>query len=232
MLAAIDGDALYQLVVLVLLGGGSLLKSWREKAAKDSEGAKRQRLGDSMADRVQNGRGDVISRLATFEERQEREARMGEAPSDPWQGVEEELELESTAQAALEEELYLEELMAEVPVPSGAEATPEVSIESASLEGSSFDDVGFDDSDWEPGGRIREAVREDIEKKVSMDITAHVEADMSGGVRGDAQLTTSAPVKRSKARHSWRDAVIAAELLGAPLALRAAESQVPGLRNG
>ena len=232
MLAAIDGDALYQLVVLVLLGGGSLLKSWREKAAKDSEGAKRQRLGDSMADRVQNGRGDVISRLATFEERQEREARMGEAPSDPWQGVEEELELESTAQAALEEELYLEELMVEVPVPSGAEATPEVSIESASLEGSSFDDVGFDDSDWEPGGRIREAVREDIEKKVSMDITAHVEADMSGGVRGDAQLTTSAPVKRSKARHSWRDAVIAAELLGAPLALRAAESQVPGLRNG
>ena len=229
MLAAIDGDALYQLVVLVLLGGGSLLKSWREKAAKDSEGAKRQRLGDSMADRVQNGRGDVISRLAAFEERQE---RMGKAPSDPWQGVEEELELESTAQAALEEELYLEELMVEVPVPSGADATPEVSIESASLEGSSFDDVGFDDSDWEPGGRIREAVREDIEKKVSMDITAHVEADMSGGVRGDAQLTTSAPVKRSKARHSWRDAVIAAELLGAPLALRAAESQVPGLRNG
>ena len=229
MLAAIDGDALYQLVVLVLLGGGSLLKSWREKAAKDSAGAKRQRLGDSMADRVQNGRGDVISRLAAFEERQ---GRMGEAPSDPWQGMEEELELESTAQAALEEELYLEELMVEVPVPSGAEATPEASIESGSLEGSSFDDVGFDDSDWVPGGRIREAVREDIEKKVSMDIAAHVEADMSGGVRGDAQLTTSAPIKRSKARHPWRDAVIAAELLGAPLALRAAESQVPGLRNG
>ena len=232
MLAAIDGDALYQLVVLVLLGGGSLLKSWREKAAKDAAGAKRPRLGDSMADRVQNGRGDVISRLAAFEERQERQGRMGEAPSDPWQEMEEELELESTAQAALEEELYLEELMVEVPVPSGAEATPEVSIESASLEGSSFDDVGFDDSDWVPGGRIREAVREDIEKKVSMDITAHVEADMSGGVRGDAQLTTSAPIKRSKARHPWRDAVIAAELLGAPLALRAAESQVPGLRNG
>jgi hypothetical protein len=231
MLAAIDGDALYQLVVLVLLGGGSLLKSLREKAAKDSGAAERQGLGESMADRVRSGRGDVMSRLAAFEERQERE---GKASSDPWQemmGVEG--ELEAAAQAAEDEELYLEELMVEVPVPAAGAATPEVSLEGVSLEGSSFDDDNgaLFTTDWEPGSRISEAVREDIEKKVSMDITAHVEADMAGGVRGDAKPATSQPVKHSKVRHSWRDAVIAAELLGAPLALRAPESQVPGLRN-
>ena len=34
MLAAIDGDALYQLVILFLLGGGSLVKSILEKKRK------------------------------------------------------------------------------------------------------------------------------------------------------------------------------------------------------
>ena len=222
MLARIDGDALYQLVVLVLLGGGSLLKSLKEKNAKEREATGRERLGNRMADRVQRGREDVLDRLSAFEERQ------GAATSDPWQQIKEMAgKTEGAAQAAAEEELLVE-----VPVPSRAAATPEVSLEGASLEGQSFDDGTLSDIDWEPGGRIRDAVREDIEKKVSMDITAHVDADMSGGVRGDARVVASRPRKRSLASHSWRDAVIAAELLGAPLAMRGPESQVPGLRNG
>ncbi len=227
MLARIDGDALYQLVVLVLLGGGSLLKSLKEKNAKGREATGRERLGNRMADRVQRGREDVLERLSAVEERQ------GAATSDPWQQIKEMgEETEVAAQAAAEEEFYLEELLRGDPVADQAAATPEVSLEGESLEGQSFDDGTLSDIDWEPGGRIRDAVREDIEKKVSMDITAHVEADMSGGVRGDARVVASRPRKRSLASHSWRDAVIAAELLGAPLAMRGPESQVPGLRNG
>lgn len=228
MLARIDGDALYQLVVLVLLGGGSLLKSLKEKSAKGSGAAGRERLGNRMADRVQRGREDVLDRLSAFEGKQ------GTATSDPWQQIKEmgeETEVAAQA-AAAEEEFYLEELLRGDPVADQAAATPEVSLEGASLEGQSFDDGTLSDIDWEPGERIRAAVREDIEKKVSMDITAHVEADMSGGVRGDAKVVASRPMKRALASHSWRDAVIAAELLGAPLAMRGPESQVPGLRNG
>jgi len=226
MLARIDGDALYQLVVLVLLGGGSLLKSMLEKNAKGKESTGRVRLGRRMADRVQRGREDVLERLSAVEERQ------GAATSDPWQQIKEMGgKTESAAQAAAEE-LYLEELLVDVPVPAQAAATPEVSLEGASLEGVSFDQGGLSDVDWEPGGRIRDAVREDIEKKVSMDITARVEADMSGGVRGDSTGAQSASRKKRHARGRWRDAVIAAELLGAPLALRGPEAQAPGLRHG
>jgi hypothetical protein len=228
MLARIDGDALYQLVVLVLLGGGSLLKSLKEKNAKGKESTGRERLGNRMADRVQRGREDVLDRLSAFEERQ------GAATSDPWQQIKEMgAKTEVAAQAAAaEEELYLEELLAEVPVADQAAATPEVSLEGASLEGQSFDDGTLSDIDWEPGERIRAAVREDIEKKVTMDITAHVEADMSGGVRGDSTGAQTVSRKKSHARGRWRDAVIAAELLGAPLALRGPEAQAPGLRHG
>jgi hypothetical protein len=228
MLARIDGDALYQLVVLVLLGGGSLLKSILEKKSKGSQAPGRERLGNRMADRIERGREDVRDRLSAFEEKQ------GTAPSDPWQQIKEMAgKTEGAAQAAAaEEELYLEELLAEASGPSKAAATPEVSLEGASLEGQSFDQGTLSDIDWEPGGRIRDAVREDIEKKVSMDITAHVEADMSGGVRGDARASETPSKKQPRARHSWRDAVIAAELLGAPLALRGPESQAPGLRHG
>jgi hypothetical protein len=227
MLARIDGDALYQLVVLVLLGGGSLLKSIMEKRAKGSEAARPERLGSRMARRVQRGREEVRDRLSAFEEKQEA------ANADPWQQL---MEMgakpESAAQAAAEEELYLEELLAEASVSSQAAATPEVSLEGPSLEGQSFDQGTLSDVDWEPGARIRDAVREDIEKKVIMDITAHVEADMSGGVRGEARADASPSKKQPRGRHSWRDAVIAAELLGAPLALRGPEAQAPGLRHG
>jgi hypothetical protein len=227
MLARIDGDALYQLVVLVLLGGGSLLKSLKEKNAKGKESTGRERLGNRMADRVQRGREDVRDRLSAFEEKQ------GAATSDPWQQVKEMGgKTESAAQAAAEEEFYLEELLRGDPVADPAAATPEVSLEGASLEGQSFDDGTLSDIDWEPGERIRAAVREDIEKKVTMDITAHVEADMSGGVRGDSTGAQTASRKKRHARGRWRDAVIAAELLGAPLALRGPEAQAPGLRHG
>jgi hypothetical protein len=227
MLAAIDGDALYQLVVLVLLGGGSLLKSLKEKNAKGRETSGRERLGNRMADRVQRGREDVLDRLSAFEESQ------GAANTDPWQQLMEKAGGgNSAAQTAEEEELYLDELLVEVPAPSTAAAIPEVSLVGTSLEGQSFDQGALPDLDWEPGGRIRDAVREDIERKVSMDIAAHVEADMSGGVRGDASASSTPSKKQQRGRHSWRAAVIAAELLGAPLALRGPESQAPGLRNG
>ena len=226
MLARIDGDALYQLVVLVLLGGGSLLKSILEKKSKGSQAPGRERLGNRMADRIQRGREDVRDRLSAFEEKQ------GTAPSDPWQQLMEMgAEAETAAQTAEEEELYLEEVLAEA-LSSKDAATPEVSLGGSSFETGSFDQGALSDIDWEPGGRIRDAVREDIEDKVSMDISAHVEADMSGGVRGDARASATPSKKQPRARHSWRAAVIAAELLGAPLALRGPESQAPGLRRG
>ncbi|MDE0891676.1 MAG: hypothetical protein OSB14_05790 [Planctomycetota bacterium] len=222
MLARIDGDALYQLVVLVLLGGGSLLKSILEKKSKGSEAPGRERLGNRMADRIERGREDVRDRLSAFEEKQ------GTAPSDPWQQLMEMgAEAESAAQAAEEEELYLEEVLAEA-LSSKAAATPEVSLGGSSFETGVFDQGALSDIDWESGGRIRE----EIEDKVSMDLSAHVEADMSGGVRGDARANAIPSKKQPRARHSWRAAVIAAELLGAPLALRGPESQAPGLRRG
>jgi hypothetical protein len=226
MLARIDGDALYQLVVLVLLGGGSLLKSILEKKSKGSGKAGSERLGSRMADRIERGREGVRDRLSAFEEKQ------GTAPSDPWQQL---MEMgagaESAAQTAEEEELYLEEVLAEA-LSSKAAAAPEVSLGGSSFETGVFDQGALSDIEWDSDERIRDAVREEIEDKASMDISAHVEADMSGGVRGDARASSTPLKKQPRARHSWRAAVIAAELLGAPLALRGSESQVPGLRRG
>jgi hypothetical protein len=226
MLARIDGDALYQLVVLVLLGGGSLLKSILEKKSKGSGKAGSERLGSRMADRIERGREGVRDRLSAFEEKQ------GTAPSDPWQQL---MEMgagaESAAQTAEEEELYLEEVLAEA-LSSKAAAAPEVSLGGSSFETGVFDQGALSDIEWDSDERIRDAVREEIEDKASMDISAHVEADMSGGVRGDARASSTPLKKQPRARHSWRAAVIAAELLGAPLALRGPESQVPGLRRG
>jgi hypothetical protein len=223
MLARIDGDALYQLVVLVLLGGGSLLKSILEKKSKGSQAPGRERLGNRMADRIERGREDVRDRLSAFEEKQ------GTAPSDPWQQL---MEMgagaESAAQTAEEEELYLEEVLAEA-LSSKAAAAPEVSLGGSSFETGVFDQGALSDIEWDSDERIRDVVREE---KASMDISAHVEADMSGGVRGDARASSTPLKKQQRARHSWRAAVIAAELLGAPLALRGPESQVPGLRRG
>jgi len=226
MLARIDGDALYQLVVLVLLGGGSLLKSILEKKSKGSGKAGSERLGSRMADRIERGREGVRDRLSAFEEKQ------GPAPLDPWQQL---MEMgagaESAAQTAEEEELYLEEVLAEA-LSSKAAAAPEVSLGGSSFETGVFDQGALSDIEWDSDERIRDAVREEIEDKASMDISAHVEADMSGGVRGDARASSTPLKKQQRARHSWRAAVIAAELLGAPLALRGPESQVPGLRRG
>jgi len=223
MLAAFDGDALYQLVILVLLGAGGLVKKFIERQQAGQGGA------GAGEDVTRRRREDTRQRLAELEE------EAGEVQGDPWLTF-----VEGEGPAPTDElpegALLFDPNLLEEPVAAAAAPTRERSIEGGALEEFSLEGTSFDDGDasaqpWEPGERIRESVFDDIEQSVSQDITQHVDADMSGGVRGEAAKTTVPAHRRLRARRGWRDAVIVAEVLGSPVSLRGPASQPAGLRS-
>ncbi len=227
-LAAFDAEAIGQLVILILLGAGSLVKKFFEarQVVEDAKG------NEEIKRRVkERSRSDIFDRLAEIEE------QMGSQPQDPW-GRGSEGEARAEAPAALQlEELVGEPVLVEEAYDPGA-PTREASIEGPSLEGASLEGASFDQGTvssepWRPEERIRASVFEDIERSVAKDITEHVAADMSGGVRGEASAVKAQAKLQSKrgAHRGWRDAVIAAELLGQPVALKGPATQPAGLRN-
>ena len=224
-LAAFDSEAIGQLVILLLLGAGSLVKKFFEakQVVDDAKGP------DAFERANERKRTEIFDRLADLEEEMEQELQ------DPWgPGGGEEVRAKSTESLGVEELVGEPTFVAESYDP--AAATREVSIESASLEGVSLEGASFDQGTastepWEPGGRIRASVFEDIEQSVSKDITEHVAADMAGGVRGEATAVKATVHKLSRAHRGWRDAVIAAEILGAPVSLRGPATQPLGLRS-
>lgn len=228
-LAAFDAEAIGQLVILILLGAGSLVKKFFEarQVVDDAKG------NEEIKRRVkERSRSDIFDRLAEIEE------EMGSQLQDPWGRAPEE-EARAEAPAALQlEELVGEPVLVEEASDPGA-PTREASIEGPSLEGASLEGASFDQGTvssepWRPEERIRASVFEDIERSVAKDITEHVTADMSGGVRGEASAVRAQAKLQDKrgAHRGWRDAVIAAELLGQPVALKGPATQPAGLRNG
>jgi len=223
MLAAVD-DSILNVVVLVLLGAGSLVKSFldRKKAQEGEAGA-----GSSVG---RSRRNETRKRLAKMEGGEK------DAPAkDPWQVLLEGGDPRTAEDGAAMEEEVVEPVFIEEPVAGPSAPTPEVSIESEALGGlilerGSFDDGTLSTEPWDPGERIRKSVFEDIEQSVRSDVSEHVAADMGEGVRGEGQAEQPVHLKR-RAHRGWRDAVVAAEVLGAPLALRDSESQPGGLRN-
>jgi hypothetical protein len=218
-LAAFDGDSLYQLVILALLGGGSLVKKFFE--AKQG-GAGAPGKGESVS---QRRREETLSRLRALEQSPE------EPGVDPWSAS---VEAEEAATQQMREPV-LEAASVEEPFDL-ALATREESIEGGaieefSLEGGSFDQGTASQEPFQPGNRIRRSVFEDIEQSVAHDITEHVAADMAGGVRGEARKSEVRVQKVLHAKSGWRDAVIAAEILGSPVSLRDPASQPAGLRS-
>jgi hypothetical protein len=221
-LAAFDGDALYQLVILVLLGGGGLVKKFieRNQAGEGEPGE-----GESATRRQ---REETLSRLAEFE-------RGGvELKADPFNPSAREASAREPVQLYTKE-LAMEPILLEEPFDASL-ATREVSIEGGALEEFSLEGGVFETemSSKEPldlSGRMRASVFEDIEQSVSHDITEHVAADMAGGVRGEATEARATSHKRSRARRGWRAAVIAAEVLGSPVCMRGPASQPAGLRD-
>jgi len=224
-LAAFDSEAIGQLVILILLGAGSLVKKFLEgkQVVDDAKGP------DAFERASKRKRTEIFDRLAELEEEMEVE------PQDPW-GPGGGAAVRARSAEALElEELVDGPMFLEEPYDPAA-STPEVSIESASLEGASLEGASFDqgtvpNEPWMPGARIRASVFEDIEQSVSKDITEHVAADMAGGVRGEAKAVRATVHKQSRAHRGWRDAVIAAEILGAPVSLRGPATQPLGLRS-
>lgn len=227
-LAAFDAEAIGQLVILILLGAGSLVKKFFEarQVVDDAKG------NEEIKRRVkERSRSDIFDRLAEIEE------EMGSQLQDPWGRAPEE-EARAEAPAALQlEELVGEPVLVEEASDPGA-PTREASIEGPSLEGASLEGASFDQGTvssepWRPEERIRASVFEDIERSVAKDITEHVTADMSGGVRGEASAVSAQAKLQDKrgAHRGWRDAVIAAELLGQPVALKGPATQPAGLRN-
>ena len=221
-LAAFDGDALYQLVILVLLGGGGLVKKFieRNQTGKGEPGE-----GESVKRRQ---REETLSRLAELE-------RGGvELKADPFNPS----AREASAWEPVElqaKELAIEPILVEEPVDLSL-ATREESIEGGaleefSLEGGSYDLGTTSKEPWEPGGRIRASVFSDIELSVEHDITQHIEADMAGGVRGEATTVKIPTHTTLRAHRGWRDAVIVAEVLGSPVSMRGPASQPAGLRD-
>ena len=227
-LAAFDAEAIGQLVILILLGAGSLVKKFFE-ARQVVDDAKGQ--GEIKRRIEERSRSDIFDRLAEIEE------EMGSQLQDPW-GRAPEGKARAEAPAALQlEELVGEPVLVEEAYDPGA-PTREASIEGPSLEGASLEGASFDQGTvssepWRPEERIRASVFEDIERSVAKDITEHVAADMSGGVRGEASAVKAQAKLQSKrgAHRGWRDAVIAAELLGQPVALKGPATQPAGLRN-
>lgn len=229
MLAAFDPDSLLKLVVLVLLGSGGLVKSFLErKRAREAGG------GESVSHRR---RAETQRRLAELEAEER-----GVPAEDPWQILLEGGDPRTAAgRAAVEEELLEEELVSEPffveePVVSASAATPEVSIEGRALGVSSAELGSYDEGQalaepWDPGARIQAAVFEDIERMVVSDVTEHVRADMGEGVRGEAGSVAAIVERPAHARRGWRGAVLAAEVLGPPLALRDLARQPSGLWN-
>ena len=224
-LAAFEGDSLYQIVILVLFGVGSLVKKfWEARQGGQAEPGE----GESATRRQ---REETLSRLAEFE-------RGGvELKADPFNPF------NPSAREASErepvqfhtQELAIEPILVEEPVDLSL-ATREVSIEGGALEEFSLQGGAFDlgttsKEPWEPGGRMRASVFSDIELSVEHDITQHVDADMAGGVRGEAGVAKIPAHKRLRARRGWRDAVIVAEVLGSPVSLRGPASQPAGLRD-
>lgn len=221
-LAAFDGDALYQLVILVLLGGGGLVKKFieRKQTGKGEPGE-----GESVKRRQ---REETLSRLAELE-------RGGvELKADPFNPS----AREASAREPVElqaKEFAIEPILVEEPYDASL-ATREVSIEGGaleefSLEGGSYDLGTTSKEPWEPGGRIRASVFSDIELSVEHDITQHIEADMASGVRGEARAVKVPTHTRLRAHRGWRDAVIVAEVLGLPVSMRGPASQPAGLRD-
>jgi len=223
-LAAFDGDALYQLVILIILGGGSLVKKFFEGRQGGQDDPSQ---GSPYKFKTHRDEGPLRRSSRTRRSSVDR-------PLDPWVATVEEGDAQVSEAEALRE-LVVEPELVEVPFDPAA-ATREVSIEGGpleefSLEGRSFDDGTASTEPWEPEQRIRESVFKDIEESVSKDITQHVDADMSGGVRGEAQVPTVKVHKVQRAHRGWRDAVIAAEILGAPVSLRDPATQAAGLRS-
>jgi hypothetical protein len=226
-LAALDGDALYQIVILALLGGGSLVKKFFEaqqarRVVQDAKGP------DAFERANRRKREQTMDRLADVEE------EMDDDIQDPWVAQESE-----GADVGAPEKVYRE--LDPAPLPTrgrvdAAAATLEVSIEGGALEDFSTvvetaDRGSSSGGRWEPGGRIRESVFADIEQSVAHDIIEHVDADMAGGVRGEARAGKVRIQKVPRARYGWRDAVIAAEVLASPVSLRDSASQPAGLRS-
>jgi len=229
VLAAFDSEAIFQLVVLVLLGSGGMVKKFMErKRGQDGEAgvARRRRSAEARAQRSELEEGEP------------------DAPAeDPWQIVLGGGDLQMVEDSAvMEEELFEEEVFVEpAPVEESVVAasapTPEVSIEGPALGmesvfSGSFDQGTISKEAWNPGERIRESVFKDIEQSVSADISEHIKADMGEGVRGEATVVEIPVHTMRHARRGWRDAVVAAEALGAPLALRDSASLPAGLRSG
>lgn len=234
MLAAFDPDSLLKLVVLVLLGSGGLVKSFLErKRAREAGG------GESVSRRR---RAETQRRLAELEG-----GERGVPAEDPWQilleggdprtaagraAVEEDL----LEEELLEEELVSEPFFVEEPVVSASAATPEVSIARRALGESSVDWDSFDEGKaltelGDPGARIRASVFEDLGSSLPSDIAEHVSADMAEGLRGEAVIVEAIIERKAHARRGWRGAVLAAEVLGPPLALRDLARQPSGLWN-
>jgi hypothetical protein len=221
-LAAFDGDALYQLVILALLGGGGLVKKFFEARQGGQDDSSQ---GSPYKFKTHRDEGPLRRSSGT--------RRSADRPLDPWVASIEEGGVPPETSAP--QELVPEPILVQEPVDAAA-ATPEVSIEGGaleefSLEGGSFDLGTASKEPWEPGGRIRESVFADIEQSVAHDITEHVDADMAGGVRGEAGVVNVPVHKRLRARRGWRDAVIVAEVLGSPVSMRGPASQPAGLRD-
>ena len=240
MLAAVD-ESLFQLAVLLLLGAGSLVKTFLERKRKremeipseagveqgDGEGEPAKDPLQALLEAVDpqtrvsyRRREDTLKRLAGVEDAEEQA----------------ELEQEGFVEELPDETAFVEALAASAAT-SAAAPTPEASILGAGLTGAGkMDDIygqGTTSTEpWDPGSRIRKSVFEDIERSVATDISEHVAADMGGGIRGEATAAPKAAHTLVRhARRGWRDAVVAAEALGAPLALRDPASLPGGLRN-
>lgn len=226
MLAAFDPESLLQLVVLVLLGSGGLIKKF---FSKEEEG-KRPEAGEAVKQRRRAATGRRLGELEGGER--------GVPEKDPWQILMEGGDPRTAeGQAAAEEwedGLEIEPFVEDVPVLSAAAATPEVSIEGPPLGGAfeaweSFGGAPDSEDPWDPGARIRASVSQDIEQHVAADVTAHVLADMAEGVRGEADLSVAKVEMKRRARRGWGAAVIAAEVLGRPIALRDLATHPDGL---